>query len=110
MSFIESIPTYHKAMIAALQPTQDKLRDINFKMDAHEEAEQKGSHQCDREYCPYADVDITKDMLSDEELAELEKNQQPLKGELEEQRKAIKRLESYAKFIGSPLPEEDLLK
>lgn len=109
MSFIDNIPEYHKAMVAELKPFDSKISDIAFKLDAHYGAEEKGSHDCDCEYCPYGEVS-TKDILSDAELAELEEQRIALKGERDDHVLAIKRLESYAAFVKKPLPKEVLIK
>lgn len=109
MSFIDNIPEYHKAMVNDLKPFDSKISDIAFKLDAHYEAEEKAGHDCNCEYCPYGDVS-TKDILSNAELAELEKNQVALKTERDDHVLAIKRLESYAAFVKKPLPKEVLIK
>lgn len=109
MSFIDSIPEYHKTMVEALKPVDTKIGEIAFKLDAHYEAEEKADHECDCQYCPYGDVS-TKDLLSDDEIAELEEKRISLKGERDDHVLAIKRLESYAAFVKKPLPKEVLIK
>lgn len=109
MSFIDNIPEYHKAMVNDLKPFDSKISEIAFKLDAHYEAEEKGSYDCDCEYCPYGEVS-TKDILNDAELEELEKKRVTLKTEREDHVLAIKRLESYAAFVKKPLPKEVLIK
>lgn len=109
MSFIDNIPEYHKAMVAELKPFDGKISELAFKLDAHYEAEEKADHECDCQFCPYGDVS-TKDLLSDEELAELELQRIELKSEREDHVIAIRRLESYAAFVKKPLPKEVLIK
>jgi len=109
VSFINDIPKHHAAMVEAMKPLNGKISDIAFKLDAHYEAEEKGSHECDCEYCPYGDVD-SKDILDELEINELESQRTKLEKERDEHVLAIKRLENYAVFVKKPLPKEVLIK
>lgn len=109
MSFIDNIPEYHKAMVNDLKPFDAKISEVASKLEAHYEAEEKADHDCDCEYCPYGEVS-TKDLLTDDEIAELEEKRLLLKGERDDHVLAIKRLESYAAFVKRPLPKKVLIK
>lgn len=109
MSFIKDIPKHHKAMVDALKPIEGKISEASFKLDAHYEAEEKADHDCNCEYCPY-DEASDKDLLSRHEVAELEQLIDQSQKERKDHVLAIKRLESYAAFVGKPLPKEVLIK
>lgn len=109
MSFIENLPMYHASMVASLKPLDDKAQELAFRLDAHYDAEEKGSHECDCKYCPYGDVS-SRDLLSDQELKEIQKTINSTKDAHADQIIAIKRLERYAELVNRPLPKEVLIK
>lgn len=109
MSFISNIPLHHKQLMLSYSSVSADLFDVNLAIERQQYGEEYFDHDCDCDYCDIKDTRPAKQM-TDEELAQAKKKSKYLSAQATEIRKTIKGLEGYAKLVGEPLPEKDLLK
>lgn len=112
MSFIQQILKHHDDMMSKLIKVDGEIMSQWMLIDAEEEKEKEKEiardHFCDCEYCPYQDVVIKP--MSAKEKAAIEKQIDKLTDTKNSLKKTITRLESYAKSVGAPVPDDKLLK